>query len=255
MIARITNRLAAKLSVLVAGASIVGCAALDPELATPIAPGQTIVLADVEPRDSDLAATDGSGWRGLPEYRIELIPAPPVHSSITLRQTERGDQVGQGLHFQATRSNGRVWFRLRWHDASEDRDGTLGHFPDAIALQFALQDSSRTSYLMGTPDAPVNIWHWKGSTDRAENLAAGGFGSLTRVTEQGVEAASAYRAGRGGEWIVVFSRAIESEGEFEASFANSVPVAFAVWQGSIGQRDGDKLVSPGWVELRIQGES
>jgi DMSO reductase family type II enzyme heme b subunit len=46
------------------------------------------------------------------------------------------------------------------------------------------------------------------------------------------------------------TRPLAVSGDYEVSFRRlEVPVAFAVWQGSEGQRDGLKHVSDGWVIL------
>ncbi len=197
-----------------------------------------------------LAAPDAPGWSGIPEYRIDLQPAPPVHPSVVLQQS---GVTAAPLFFRVARDAERFWVRLRWNDATRDGEDAFERFPDSAALQFALQEGDKTSYMMGSPDSPVNIWHWKASTDRAEDLAAGGFGSLTSLSQQDVSAASHYENGEGAGWSVVLSRAFEASGRHRVVLGPgaSVPMAFAIWQGARAQRDGHKLVSLGWVEARF----
>jgi mono/diheme cytochrome c family protein len=86
----------------------------------------------------------------------------------------------------------------------------------------------------------------------AEDLAAQGFGTLKarpridqRVTARGVYRTGAYR--------VVFRRALAATGEPAVRLApgQTVPVAFAVWNGSAGDRDGKKSVTI-WQDLRLE---
>ncbi len=210
--------------------------------------GETVSVVRAE---GPLDTPDAPGWSSVPEHRIDLQPAPPVHPSLALEQPGGAAP----LFFRVARDAERFWVRLRWQDATQDAEDAFDRFPDAAALQFALQEGEKTSPMMGSPDAPVNIWYWKSSTNRAEDLAAGGFGSLTRLSAQDVSAASRYPGGDDAAWSVVLSRAFEASGEHRAAFGPgaSVPVAFAVWQGARAERDGNKLVSLGWVELRFDG--
>jgi mono/diheme cytochrome c family protein len=86
----------------------------------------------------------------------------------------------------------------------------------------------------------------------AEDLAAQGFGTLRarprvdqRVSARGVYGTGTYR--------VAFRRALAPAGEQAARLAagQTVPVSFAVWNGSAGDRDGKKSVTI-WQELSLQ---
>jgi DMSO reductase family type II enzyme heme b subunit len=245
------------LPIAVVSLAVASCDDVEPQVVEPtvVAPGETLaVAADAAGKSvGRYDSPDSPGWSRTPEYRIDLQPAPPVHPSVALRLP--AEPRGAPLFFRVARDDERLWLRLRWHDATRNDESAFERFPDSAAVQFALQDAGKTSYLMGTPEAPVNIWHWKASTDRAENLAAGGFGTLTRLPRQDVAAASEYTNGESREWAVVFSRALEAVGEYDATFGleTIVPIAFAIWQGADGQRDGDKLASTGWLEVRFGG--
>lgn len=85
----------------------------------------------------------------------------------------------------------------------------------------------------------------------AEDLAARGFGTLQarppidqRVQAQGVYGSGSYR--------VMFRRPLKSTGPTAVTFARgtTIPIAFAVWNGSAGDRDGKKSVTI-WQELKI----
>jgi mono/diheme cytochrome c family protein len=85
-----------------------------------------------------------------------------------------------------------------------------------------------------------------------EDLTAQGFGTLAarprpdqRVVAAGVHSTGTYR--------VLFRRSLEGSGARAVSFrpGATVPVAFAVWNGSAGDRDGKKSVTI-WQELELE---
>ena len=83
----------------------------------------------------------------------------------------------------------------------------------------------------------------------AEDLTAEGFGTLRarpRV-DQSVDAVGIYST---GSYRVVFRRALDSSGPDAVSFrpGDRASIAFAVWNGSAGDRDGKKSVTI-WQEL------
>lgn len=86
----------------------------------------------------------------------------------------------------------------------------------------------------------------------AEDLTATGFGTLRARprTDQAVESAGTYAT---GSWRVVLRRSLRGRGDGGATLAPgaTVPVAFAVWNGSAGDRDGKKSVTI-WQELFIE---
>jgi mono/diheme cytochrome c family protein len=85
-----------------------------------------------------------------------------------------------------------------------------------------------------------------------EDLAAQGFGTLKArprpdqtVAANGVYAIGSYR--------VMFTRKLEAHGESSVNLTGNsrVPIAFAVWNGSAGDRDGKKSVTI-WQELVVE---
>src|SRR5690606_2869022 len=124
-------------------------------------------------------------------HRIALSSAPPVHPSTQLRFNPM--HMGH-VYFQLARTSERFYVRMRWYDATENRENTVDTFSDGAAIQFALNGED-TSFMMGTgPDKPVNIWYWRANQDEVENLAAGGFGSTTHLPEQVVSGKASYHA-------------------------------------------------------------
>ncbi len=195
-------------------------------------------------------------WRRLPEYRTHLAPAPPVHESVDLRWDE--NDPGLDVYFKIARTSDRFYVRLRWFDPTHDVATLTDRFRDGAAVQFAIGGED-TFYMMGTgPDEPVNIWYWRSDLNEVTSLAAGGPGSTTWLPDQPVSGASRYRKGdkpATNEWIVVMSRPIEVTGEYQVSFDRpQVPMAFALWQGSAGQRDGLKNASEDWIFVDLGGQ-
>jgi len=236
--------------------------------ATAFAEGETIVEANVkllEAGDTIVASNIPDGiylrqvndpddiiWERLPEYRIRVAPAPAVHESVELRVNYEAE--GDFLYATLARTSDRFYVRLRWRDDTRDVVTQSNRFRDGAAVQFSLGDDA-TSYIMGTgPDEPVNIWYWRSDRAEVQNLAAGGAGSTTMLENQPVSGEARYieRDGDPNEWTLVMSRPIPVSGDYEVSFRRAtIPMAFAVWQGSEDQRDGLKSVSEGWILVEM----
>ncbi|MEO0822726.1 MAG: ethylbenzene dehydrogenase-related protein [Pseudomonadota bacterium] len=191
-------------------------------------------------------------WERLPEYRVAMAPAPAVHASVDLRVDYDAEEIP--VYLNLARTSQRFYVRMRWRDDSQDAVTTLDRFRDGAAVQFSLGDDS-TSYIMGSgPDEAVNIWYWRSDNGAVQNLAAGGPGSTTMLDTQPVSGDAVYldKDGDPNEWVVVMSRPIAADGEHNAALDRAdIPMAFAIWQGSTGQRDGFKSVSDGWILVSV----
>ncbi|MCC7417468.1 MAG: c-type cytochrome [Acidobacteria bacterium] len=87
----------------------------------------------------------------------------------------------------------------------------------------------------------------------AEDLTAQGFGTLKAhpTRDQAVRAAGVYGT---GSYQVQFTRALAGSGggtSMQIAPGGRIPVAFAVWNGSAGDRDGKKSVTI-WQELFLE---
>ena len=85
----------------------------------------------------------------------------------------------------------------------------------------------------------------------AENLSAQGFGTLRAHprAEQNVHATGEYST---GSYRVLFTRDLRGGNDsISLSPGDHVPIAFAVWNGSAGDRDGKKSVTI-WQELYLE---
>lgn len=85
-----------------------------------------------------------------------------------------------------------------------------------------------------------------------ENLVAAQFGTLTHADVQDVGGVGRWKDGR---WRVLFSKPLQgADGAPSFTPGQKTNAAFAVWNGSAGQRDGIKSVSQ-FVDLQISGET
>lgn len=86
----------------------------------------------------------------------------------------------------------------------------------------------------------------------AEDLTAQGFGTLKAhpMADQAVKATGEYGT---GSYVVQFTRSFAGKGNTAVNLVpgGRVPVAFAVWNGSAGDRDGKKSVTI-WQELLLE---
>lgn len=59
----------------------------------------------------------------------------------------------------------RLYIRVEWSDDTRDMAiDAVTDFSDAAAIEYPVAAGEQVpSFCMGNPDAPVNIWHWKGS--------------------------------------------------------------------------------------------
>ncbi len=186
----------------------------------------------------------------------------------------------------------RLYVMLEWVDTTPDLVSDRHEaFTDAAAVQFPGEAGSEVPYIcMGQADQAVNIWQWRSvlqqdipslpdggyvdlypSTDdlyytarqagnplsqvdrsAVQNLVAGGFGTLDAADVEALQGNGSYDQGR---WTVVFARPFQPDGELQPEFDEStaVDVAFAVWDGSKGERDGLKSVSS-FTQLTITDE-
>ena len=179
-----------------------------------------------------------------------------------------------------------IFFYFEWADDSQDRITGIKKFSDACAVMFPLGDKPQVSTLMMGFLGKANIWHWKANQDReywlgedtgseayvdfyypfeeeelfivskekfnsaVNDLLAIRVGTITTKPVQSVSGRGVYSQ---GSWKVVIKRRLAPiDIEIDASFLGKKKLcAFAVWNGSKGDRGGRKSISD-WVELEIE---
>nr|WP_193570301.1 ethylbenzene dehydrogenase-related protein [Halorussus sp. JP-T4] len=235
--------------------------------------GGTQPAVAVESVPTDPAA---SQWSDAPERTVSLSKqqmAPPF-----------GGGSVDDLTVQTVHNESHTAFRLSWADPTRDADiRAPRNYSDAAAVM--LRSGDRPPITMGAAGKPVDIWYWRASWqfenrssfgqmytyphpenetmpgraagnplsksqyDRyAQNYYAKGYGSLTHAPRQNVRA-NAERTDDG--WSVVFTRAHDTDGEFDASLSGSknVYLAFAVWNGSADEVNGQKSITLQFTKL------
>ena len=221
-------------------------------------------------------------WEKLQAEKVEL-----VYQVTVLPWPQKG--LISPITVKAFHNKKDIYFYISWQDNTEDYILSANKFSDACAIMFPLGkkiEPKPSTLLMGFL-GKANIWHWKASVDRefwlkdfpedkvyvdfyypfekeetlavskdipqsaVRDLLAIRVGTITPKQKQQVEGKGAWNA---GVWEVVFRRSLNPEDvELDAAFplGKKQYCAFAVWNGSKGDRGGKKSISD-WVELRIR---
>lgn len=172
-------------------------------------------------------------------------------------------------------------------DTAAYRDAVALEFP----VNVPKREAENPYFAMGHEGVPVNIWQWKadleGGRDRAvpigasypgeglkysvdwyqgriyqlppkekqrkgpvEDLNAERFGTLTLQDSQDVMGNGIWS---GGKWRVVFFRPMMDKDKDDIQFKKGamIPIAFAVWDGSNLEKDGQKSITT-WHEIKVE---
>jgi DMSO reductase family type II enzyme heme b subunit len=118
-----------------------------------------------------------------------------------------------------------------------------------VTMDAMTQAADRTTdktYLAGR--AAANPLSAQEHATSVEVLRAKGFGTLTSLSAAD-QTVQGYGVRRNGMWTVVMRQALDSASPLHQKI--TLPVAIAAWDGSAGDRDGQKSVSQ-WMELTIE---
>jgi DMSO reductase family type II enzyme heme b subunit len=208
-------------------------------------PANQIPVADVSESDAALASPGAPGWEDVSTVTVPLTSAPSglLDASDTSISTVR---------VQAAHDGASMYVRLRWPDASLDRNTTGPRgFDDAAALQFPANESENPGIAMGSKRTPVNVWYWNSGSE-TEELLAGGPGTTTEFQSSAVQTRSVHTD---GSYVVVFERPLSTDTANRTTFSmtRDVDVSVAVWNGSNMERSGRKGVSE-WYHLSLGPE-
>lgn len=149
-------------------------------------------------------------------------------------------------------ANGSVniwqWKAVWQRDIDSGFTADADRYPDGFADGYLLQDDP-----VYQPARKVgNILSQTGHAYPVENLVAAGFGTLTTADLQDVKAQGEWKDGR---WRIVFARALQTGAGYPSMAESDVTnIAFAVWDGSKGNRDGLKSVSQ-FMNLQVLSSS
>jgi DMSO reductase family type II enzyme heme b subunit len=204
---------------------------------------------------SELAKPDADIWQQAAKARIQLAGAPlQMQPTEFIKASFAEQDVGKisEVHFRALHNNEVIALRLEWADPNQDIDiDDNDRFPDGAAVMFPFKGDAPL-VTMGSKEQPVNAWHWRADrVGEARNNVAAGFGS-SRVTSGAEIATSAHYCE--GRWQLVFVRQLQRPDintTVQFGAGQTIKIAFAVWEGSNGERGGLKAFSPQWHELSL----
>ena len=230
-------------------------------------------------RTADGLPTDGTDERWAAAQEIEVVLAPLAwHENSVVEARVAALHDGE-----------RIAVRVRWSDATrDDRVGGASREGDGVSI--ALTNAPAPPLIgMGSPEHPVNLWHWKAffgedvagvldvlSTPHrrsdplslfpstldaplylipegtTESLHAEGF---NRIAPDHPIAASvaAHAQWSREEWSVVFTRPLQGRSDAERDLIEGAPFLFslAVWNGSANDRHGRKSFST-WQRMELE---
>jgi complex iron-sulfur molybdoenzyme family reductase subunit gamma len=196
-----------------------------------------------------------SAWDNVPAQTIAMGGTPLVQQPSRYIRTAWSDRPIGSVRSLAVRSahNGKeVFFLLEWRDDTQNTDYVGRDFPDSAGILFPLKGDAPL-HTMGSESQPVNAWFWRAdSEDGAKNVIASGIGTVTEGETSSIAARSQWQD---GTWRVVFARPLTVAGNQAVALeaGKSLKVAFAVWEGSSGERAGIKSFSKHWQELTLEG--
>lgn len=225
-----------------------------PRTVLPPAANLKIHLAQVSEAPEVLLDTAADIWQQAEPTAVLLSRTPRVY------QTEQpaGRWPAPDLSARAIRSNDRLYVHLSWTDITRNAPqappakagveggdpallyqqptGSTGAFPDAAAVMVPDQwnGPAYPSLMMGDEHQPVSIYYWSASRGAAL-LSANGRTTPRVVPGTTVEHRAEFA---GGRWSVTMQLPNQPAG---------YPLAFAVWDGEHGDRDGLKYVSVWYV--------
>lgn len=211
-------------------------------------------VKSVSQSGEELLNQDSALWDSSDIEQIDLMGVPvAMQPSSYIREKWQNKKVGliSSLQVKALHNGKEIALFLEWADPQEDisrKDND--HFPDGAAVMFPLKDDAPLM-TMGSPDQPVNAWHWAADNeDYGSNNVAAGFGT-SRVTKgSNIKTAARYQ---NGHWQLIFLRQLQLPVDTAKQLhpRETVKITYAVWAGSNGERGGLKAFSPMWHELSL----
>jgi hypothetical protein len=214
----------------------------------------TIRLTETRANAAALHDPGSPAWQQAAARRILLNRTPRVY------QTEPVPEIPvPHLEVRGLRTAERVHLRLQWDDATKNAPeapprkqgegedparlykrptGETAAFADAAAVMVPRHwmGPGFPSLQMGDKTTPVRLFYWNASRG-AEELHAAGRATPT-PTGQSVSARAVHEASK---WTLTLEL---------PDLPDGYPVAFAVWDGQVGDRDGLKCFSIWYVLVK-----
>lgn len=205
----------------------------------------------------DLLDPASAQWAQVTAETIVMGEAPLAHQGSRYIRTVWSDRpIGRvrSLSVKSAHNSKEVFFMLEWADATKNDDYVGRDFPDAAGILFPLKGDAPLN-TMGSEDQPVNAWFWRADfEDGAQNNTARGIGTVEPTEKSAISARGQWED---GTWRVVFARPLavaeQKEETVQLEAGKPFKVAFAIWEGSSGERAGIKSFSKQWRELTLEG--
>lgn len=193
----------------------------------------------------------GTGWNQAPATSILLSRTPRIYQTEPVQH-----RPVPSCQVRALRTDGKLYLRLQWDDPTNNAPaappartgeggdpkllykrptGETAAFPDAAAVMVPDRwtGPSFPSLLMGDKHTPAHLYYWNASRG-TEVLTASG-----RATPQPIGQSFPHRAQHAeAKWTVTLEL---------PDLPDGYPVAFALWDGQFGDRDGLKFFSIWYV--------
>lgn len=264
-------------------ASVLGVAGLLQFVGVNPAASQTRTLNALTATEDPGTDPSAAVWDRVPWLQVPLTAQQGIYSSgggsIPIVYA-RALQFGDKLYVRVDWAD----------NTRDETTTKVENFADAVAVEFPARSAvSVPSLCMGQADGGVNIWQWRADSQAGlkdplelytaaysdhgakdaifytardagnpyadpalgavQTLVSHAFGTLSPAAAQDVRGEGVYSAGR---WAVVFTRTLDSADTSQAAFAagGTTDMAIAVWNGSQGDRNGRKSVSP-FVRLSL----
>lgn len=214
-------------------ALVIGAIAL-PSIAAGV-PANQVPVTDMSGEGDALASPSADAWEDVESREVPLAGAP---SGLPNAASVSTDVVT----VETARTESDLFVRMQWtDDTMNDSTDAPTAFADGAAIQVPVNATTQPDIALGSQDTPVNVWYWS-ADEGAEEIVAGGQGSITEMDDTSVETRAVHED---GTWTVVMHRSLAADGENRASLAvdSDVDVAFAVWDGANAERSGHHAVS------------
>lgn len=113
-----------------------------------------VVMIDAVPLDPDHA-----NWGRLMDVTIDVLPQQITFPSLKEASVKK-------LNVRALADKQWLGLRLEWEDATVDEMLETDKFTDGVAVEFPLGELAKTNPMMGDPQNPVYLVHWKAAWQR-----------------------------------------------------------------------------------------
>jgi hypothetical protein len=241
------------IAILLSGSAARAQSPAAPPLALAGAQAMRLQVVDLPNTSAEVLDPASSLWERAPSTPLILNRTPRLFQTETLDQP-----APPSAEARAVRAESKLLIRLSWSDPSHDaprapdaRKGEAGvpdliykrptgetaAFSDAAAVMMPENWTGPAfpSLVMGDEKSPAMLYHWTASRG-AEVLRARGRATTTRL-DQTFPAKAIHDEGRWTVTLQVPAPSVET----------GYPVAFAIWDGQHGDRDGLKFFSVWYV--------